>query len=88
MKKTIIILMIVVMCVYMLPLQVVAIAPEETTETIIEEVEATETDVSELTEIKNLLTMILFTNIFMILIHFSEKWLRIGFNLNKDSGRI
>ena len=89
MKNTIIILMIVVMCACLLPLEAVAMAPEETTEpteTILpatEPTEGEETNELEITtedigqKILDMLTMIEFSILFMIFIHFSEKWFNI-----------
>ena len=45
-------------------------------------------DEATLTDINNSLTAIEFTLIFMIMIHYTEKWLKYMYAGNRDSGRV
>ena len=88
MKNILLITLTIILLFSTFSLDIYAAEIEEPTE-VIETTESEEpTEVIETNNIENLLTMILFTNIFMIFIHFSEKWLKIGLNLNKESGRV
>lgn len=80
-------MILVVLCV-MLPLSTITVYAEEPT-TIITEATADEAiKEATLTDINNNLIIIEFTLIFMVMIHFSEKWLKVYLTGNKDSGRV
>lgn len=80
--------MILIMLCIIIPISTITVYAEEPT-TIITEATADEAiKEATLTDINNSLTAIEFTLIFMIMIHYTEKWLKYMYAGNRDSGRV